>query len=220
MNVVVIAAHPDDELLGAGGTLAKHARAGDTVHAVICSEGASSRYPDGMESELEAAGRRAAAILGLASLRFLRLPDQRLDTLPLVEVVQRLETALEEFDPAVVYTHAPGDINADHGVVARAVRTACRPYRFPRLRRLAAFETPSSSEWGGPPGLPAFTPNLFADISATLDVKIAAFECYASEVRPWPHPRSARGLRDRAATWGSMIGRAAAEPFLLLRETD
>ena len=220
MNVVTIAAHPDDELLGAGGTLARHARAGDTVHAVVCSEGASSRYADGMESELEAAGRRAAALLGLASLRFLQLPDQRLDTLPLVEVVQRLETVLEELDPEVVYTHAPGDINADHGVVARAVLTACRPYRFPRLRRLAAFETPSSSEWGGPPGLPPFVPNLFADITATLEVKIAAFECYASEVRPWPHPRSARALRERAATWGSVIGRAAAEPFVLLRETD
>lgn len=218
MNVVVIAAHPDDEILGAGATLAAHARSGDRVHALILSEGATSRYGAGMEQTLEAAAQKAAAAIGFASVRFERLPDQRLDQLPLVEIISTVEGALEEADPAVVYTHFIGDANADHGVAARAVWTACRPYRFPRIRRLAAFETPSSTEWGAPVTGRGFTPNLFVDVTDTLAVKLAAFREYESEVRDYPHPRSPRALEERAAFWGSRVGRRAVEPFLLLRE--
>ena len=218
--VVVVAAHPDDEILGAGATLAAHARAGDQVHAVVLSEGATSRYADGMQESLEDAGRKAAVEIGFASIRFERFPDQRLDTVALVDVTQCIEAILEELDPTVVYTHFSGDVNEDHGIVARAVWTACRPYRFPRVRRLAAFETPSSTEWGAPVSGGAFSPNLYIDVSTTLDAKIAAMECYESEMRDYPHPRSARALRERAATWGTVIGRPAAEPFVILRDID
>ncbi len=218
MNVVVLSAHPDDEVLGPGGTLARHARAGDTVHAVILSEGATSRYAGEMMQTLEASGRRAAAALGLASVRFEQFPDQRLDAVPLVEITQRMEKLVEELAPEVVYTHFPGDVNADHGVVARAAWTACRPYRFPGILRILAFETPSSTEWAWPLPDGGFTPNVFVDIGETLDAKVAAMECYASELRDYPHPRSARALRERAAFWGSRAGLGAAEPFMLLRE--
>jgi LmbE family N-acetylglucosaminyl deacetylase len=220
MNVLMIAAHPDDEVLGAGGTLARHARRGDHVHAVVLSEGASSRYEERMTRALEAAGRKAAGILGLASIRFERLPDQRLDTLPLIEITQRIEAIVEEVAPETVYIHHPGDVNADHGVAARAAWTACRPFRFPGVRRIAAFETPSSTEWGLPGAEQGFHPNLFVDIEETLPAKLAAFACYTSEVREHPHPRSLRALEIRAAAWGGVAGRAAVEPFMILRTID
>ncbi len=198
--------------------LAGHARNGDRVHAVILSEGATSRYEAEMKKTLEEAAGRAAAEVGFASVRFECFPDQRLDTVPLIDVIQRMETILDEFDPEVVYTHFPGDVNADHGVVARAAWTACRPYRFPLVRRFAAFETPSSTEWGWPMSSGAFQPNLFVDVVATLDAKIAALQCYESELRAYPHPRSPKALRERAAFWGSAVGRAAVEPFMVLRE--
>ena len=218
MNVLVLAAHPDDELLGVGATLALHARAGDAVHAVVLAEGATSRYERKMKVSLEEAGRRAAGELGLATIRFEQFPDQRLDTVPLVEVTQRIEAIVEEVKPEVVYTHFTGDVNLDHGVVARAAWTACRPYRFPGVRRFAAFETPSSTEWGWPFQSETFAPNLYVEISEALDAKVAALECYESELRDYPHPRSARAIRERAAYWGSLVGKPAVEPFMILRE--
>jgi LmbE family N-acetylglucosaminyl deacetylase len=218
MRIAVIAAHPDDEVLGAGGTLARHARNGDEVHAVVVAEGASSRYEHDVKELLQKAGLRAAEEIGFSSIRFEGLADQRLDELPLIDVTQRIEAILEELDPEVVYTHFPGDVNTDHGVVARAAWTACRPYRFPRIRRFAAFETPSSTEWAWPLPGGGFQPSLFVDVTDSIDSKLAAIECYESELRDYPHPRSTRSLRERAAYWGSVVGRPCAEPFMILRE--
>jgi LmbE family N-acetylglucosaminyl deacetylase len=218
MNVLVLAGHPDDEVLGAGATLAGHARRGDSVHAVVLADGATSRYDETMEEVLRKAGHRAAEEIGFTSIRFEGLADQRLDVTPLVDITQRIEAILEELDPEVVYTHFPGDVNLDHGVVARAVWTACRPYRFPGIRRLAAFETPSSTEWAWPLADGVFRPSLFVDVSATLDAKLSAMECYSAELRDYPHPRSIRALRQRAEFWGSVVDRVAVEPFLILRE--
>jgi LmbE family N-acetylglucosaminyl deacetylase len=217
-RVVVIAAHPDDELLGAGGTLARHVRDGDEVHAIIVADGAGSRYPDELVSTLEKQARRAAEVIGFTSLQFLSLPDQRLDTIPLIELTQRLEGVLDEIEPGTVYTHFPEDVNADHRLVARCAWTACRPYARPQLRKFAVFETPSSTEWAWPMPGTEFRPNLFVDVTDTLAVKIAAMECYETELRDYPHPRSSRALRERAAYWGSDVGRLAAEPLLVLRE--
>jgi LmbE family N-acetylglucosaminyl deacetylase len=212
--VLVVAAHPDDELLGAGATLAGHVAEGRPVHALVISEGASSRDANGLADRLSSSARRAADVMGFASIRLLGLPDQRLDALPLIELTQVIEELVAEVDPEIVYTHFEGDVNADHGVAARATLTACRPYRFPALRRLAAFETPSSTEWG----TAAFLPHLFVDASDTLDLKLEAMACYESELREAPHPRSLRALRQRAATWGSCVGLPYAEPFRILRE--
>ncbi len=219
-RVVVIGAHPDDELLGAGGTIARHVRAGDEVHAVVAADGAGSRYPAELVAALEKQAREAAQVIGFASLRLLALPDQRLDTVPLIELTQQLEAALDEIDPGIVYTHFPEDVNADHAVVARCAWTACRPYRRPRVRRFAIFETPSSTEWAWPLSGTCLEPNLFVDITDTLEIKIAAMERYQTELREYPHPRSSRALRERAAYWGSHVGRLAAEPFRVLREVE
>ncbi|MFI7402297.1 PIG-L deacetylase family protein [Streptomyces sp. NPDC049541] len=216
-TVLVLAAHPDDELLGPGGTLARHVRDGDAVHAVVLTEGASSRYREGLAEDLAKSAQRSAQVLGLASLELWSLPDQRLDTLPLIDVVQQVETVVDALRPDLVYTHFPGDVNSDHGVVARAAWTACRPYVLPRLRRFAVFETPSSTEWAWSTD-DAFTPSLYADVTRTLQVKLEAMSCYETELRDHPHPRSLRALQERAAYWGSRVGRPAAEPFQVLRE--
>jgi LmbE family N-acetylglucosaminyl deacetylase len=219
-RVVVIGAHPDDELLGAGGTLARHALAGDEVHAIVVADGAGSRYPAEGMATLEKQARQAADVIGFASLRLLARPDQRLDAIPLIELTQELEAVLDDIDPVIVYTHFPEDVNADHGVVARCAWTACRPYRRPRIRRFAIFETPSSTEWAWPLSGTRLQPDLFVDITDTLEIKIAAMDRYQSELREYPHPRSARALRERAAYWGSHVGRLAAEPFQVLRAVE
>ena len=217
-RVVVIGAHPDDELLGAGGTLARHVLSGDEVHAIVVADGARSRYPAELAATLEKQAHRAAEVIGFTSLQLLSLPDQRLDTLPLIELTQRLEGVLDEINPSIVYTHFPEDVNADHGLVARCAWTACRPYRRPQVRKFAVFETPSSTEWAWPMPGTELRPNLFVDVTDTLTTKIAAMDCYETELRDYPHPRSGRALRERAAYWGSHIGRPAAEPFAVLRE--
>ncbi|MGW2519706.1 PIG-L deacetylase family protein [Streptomyces sp. NPDC001617] len=216
-TVLVLAAHPDDELLGAGATLARHVRDGDAVHAVVLTEGASSRYREGLAEDLAKSAQRAAQVLGLASLELWSLPDQRLDALPLIDVVQQVETKVDALRPDLVYTHFPGDVNTDHGVVARAAWTACRPYVLPGLRRFAVFETPSSTEWAWSADSP-FTPSLYVDVTRTLDVKLEAMSCYETELRDPPHPRSLQALRERAGYWGSRVGRPAVEPFQVLRE--
>jgi LmbE family N-acetylglucosaminyl deacetylase len=171
-----------------------------------------------MVAELQRMARKAAAQLGLTDIRFGGLPDQRLDALPLLDVVRVVDDELRRAEPDVVYTHFPGDVNLDHGVVARATWTACRPYQRPAVRRLMCFETPSSTEWGWPGVRSPFDPNVFTDVTLSLEVKLAAMGCYESELRPAPHPRSLRMLRRRAEQWGSVVGVAAAEPFMLLRE--
>jgi LmbE family N-acetylglucosaminyl deacetylase len=219
-RVVVIGAHPDDEILGAGGTLARHVKAGDEVHAIVVADGATSRAPDDMMATLETDATRAAKTIGFASIRLQSLPDQRLDTVPFIDLTQLIEAELSDIRPHVVYTHFPGDVNADHGLVARAAWTACRPYSRPQVRRFAVFETPSSTEWAWPLNDSSLQPNHFVDVSETLEIKIAAMECYKTELRDYPHPRSSRALRERAAYWGSQVGRLAVEPFRILREVE
>lgn len=219
MNVAVVAAHPDDEILGAGATLAKHVTMGDEVHAVVLADGASSRYAPDMVGELQAGGVAAAQHIGFASVRFESFPDQRLDQIALIDLTQHIEGVLSELRPDVIYTHFRGDVNADHSFVAQAVWTACRPYRMPYVRLVAAFETPSSTEWSwSVEGAYTFRPTMFVDVAATLECKLAAMSCYGSELRDYPHPRSLRALRERASYWGSIVGLPAAEPFLVLRD--
>lgn len=220
MKVMAIAAHPDDELLGLGATLARHAEAGDEVHAVVLSEGATARYDDGAKSLLQEAGRRAAVVLGLRSIQFLGMPDQKLDTLPLLEIIQAIERVLDGLGPDVVYTHHWGDVNRDHRVVCEAVMVAARPIGANFPRRVYCFETPSSTEWSAPDPAGAFVPNHFVDVTPTIEKKLAAMACYETELRAPPHPRSLEALRARAAYWGQIVTRPYAEAFVLARSVD
>jgi methionyl-tRNA formyltransferase/LmbE family N-acetylglucosaminyl deacetylase len=217
-RVLVIAAHPDDEILGAGGTVIRHFKSGDEVRALIVCSADPIRYRTG-EHDQPADAERASYYLGgrTAGLGF---PDQRLDAGSNLELIQALEGQVQEFKPDIVYTHHWGDVNADHVRIAEAVDVATRPFAAPWLRRLYAFETPSSSEWTASSRNRPFTPNAFSDISGELDRKLDAMRCYRSELRPYPHPRSLRSLRERAAFWGSVANMSAAEPLMLLRARE
>jgi LmbE family N-acetylglucosaminyl deacetylase len=224
VKVLCVAAHPDDEVLGCGGTLARHAAAGDEVHVCLVAEGLTSRITASSAggsaselAELAAAARRADALLGVRETLLLGLPDNRLDELPRLDVIQRIEAVLASVRPEVVYTHAACDLNLDHQIVHEAVLTACRPVPGQRVRRILCFEVPSSTEWRGAGSAPAFVPNWFVDISATLAAKRAALGEYAGEMRPWPHARSIDACEHLARWRGASVGVAAAEAFMLAR---
>ncbi len=212
--VVVIAAHPDDELLGCGGTVALHTRRGDRVTSIIACEGESLRYgPEGVGQAEHT--RRAAAELGVEDVRRLEFADQRLDTIPLTDIITPLEKVIHEVRPRIVYVQWGGDINRDHELLFKAALVATRPTEE-SLATVYAFDTASSTEWGFPR---SFVPDTWVEISKTLDKKIAAMACYESEVRQYPHPRSLDALRHRARAWGNQHCMDAAEVFMTVRRT-
>lgn len=225
MSVLVVAAHPDDEVLGAGGTIRKLRDRGREVHVVILGEGVTSRYAQRSQAdraeldELQARARAANATLGVDSLTLCGLPDNRFDSMDLLDVVKVVEEQIAKHRPSTVLTHHFGDLNIDHQITHRAVLTATRPIAGHPVRNLLAFEVPSSTEWAF--GTPApFSPNVFLDIESSLEAKVAALACYDSEVRAFPHPRSPEALRVIARRWASVVGGAAVEPFMLLRGLD
>jgi LmbE family N-acetylglucosaminyl deacetylase len=221
--VLVIAAHPDDEILGCGGTAARLVREGRDVHFAIMGEGITSRHANrdaaGVEqlAQLKRQAQAAAGKVGVQNVALHQLPDNRLDTVPLLEVVKLVEDLIDRIQPEIVYTHHPGDLNVDHGVIFRAVLTATRPMAGQPVRELYAFEVSSSTEWSFQRLEPIFRPNVFVDITHTIDAKVAAIECYESEARKFPHPRSPEALRALATRWGTVVGCAAAEAFELVR---
>lgn len=221
MRVLAVAAHPDDEVLGAGATLARHARAGDTVDIVICAQGLLSRERTADEIaqllKLKDNARDAARRLGARPPTFLDFPDNAMDSVPLLDVVKRVEAVVGDLQPEVVYTHHPGDLNIDHQITCRAVLTACRPLPGSAVRAIHAWETLSATEWAPPQLGSPFLPNHFVDVEATLGAKLDALACYAGELRPFPHPRSAEGVRHLAGLRGSTAGFVAAEAFATLR---
>jgi LmbE family N-acetylglucosaminyl deacetylase len=223
VKVLVIAAHPDDEVLGCGATAARLVQEQHEVHFAILGEGITSRHAqrsDADASQLESLHRQAqaaAAKLGARSLVLHKLPDNRLDTVSLLEVVKVVEELVDRMQPEVIYTHHPGDLNVDHNVIHRAVLTATRPMAGQPVREIYAFEVPSSTDWAFGSLQPAFRPNVFVDVAATLEAKIAAMACYETESREFPHPRSPEALRAVAARWGSIAGCHAAEAFELVR---
>lgn len=223
MTILVVAAHPDDEVLGLGGTLARLADAGERIEVLILAEGATSRDGDAAAArrEVEAlrdCARAAAAVIGTATPRFAGLPDNRLDSLALLDVVKHVEAVVAECRPATVYTHCGHDLNVDHRIAHQAVLTACRPLPGSSVTALYAFETPSSTEWSPPASAPAFAPVRFVDIGATLARKLAALRCYAGEMRPFPHARSVEAVEALARWRGASAGFVAAEAFEILRE--
>ena len=215
-RVLVVGAHPDDEVLGCGGTIARHAAEGDLVSALLIADGETSRGAGNIPRRRQAA-QTAATALGLESVTTLDYPDNRLDSVALLDIVQSIERVIAEKRPDVVYTHHAGDLNIDHAIVHRAVLTACRPATAGGVRAIYAFEVPSSTEWGATTLAP-FVPTRFVDISATLVTKRGALECYSEEMRAAPHPRSLVGVEALARLRGHQIGCAAAEAFMVIRE--
>jgi len=224
MKSLIIAAHPDDEVLGCGGTIAKLAAQGKEVHILILATGLTSRVgfdlektPDALQTHLGRA-RRAGALLGAKNVNFAGFPDQKLDTLPLLEITQRIEAEIESIKPQIIFTHHGGDLNMDHVITFRATLTAARPLAGRVVRSVYAYEVPSSTEWAFQKFEPKFQPNLFHDISDTLAKKIEAMQIYDSETRKFPHPRSSQALQAIANRWGCVMGLGAAEAFEVISE--
>jgi len=224
-TVLVVAAHPDDEVLGCGGNIARHRKLGHAVSVLILADGVGSR-PGGAGSDAHAlaerrdCARRANAILGVDDLAMLAYPDNRMDEVALLDIVQDIEKAVERCRPSIVYTHHAGDVNVDHCMVHDAVIAACRPLPSHCVRQLLFFETPSSTEWRPASSRRTFSPNWFADISETLALKLQAVEAYAPELRDFPHPRSLAAVEHLARWRGASAGLAAAEAFELGRNIE
>jgi LmbE family N-acetylglucosaminyl deacetylase len=224
MNILIVAAHPDDELLGCGGTIARLSREGHNVSVTILGEGITSRFSNRNQADpklvraLQDCSRKVGQMLGVKDLTFYQLPDNRFDTVPLLDIIKPIENLIANLKPQVVYTHLAGDLNIDHAIVNRAVLTATRPPAAPTVKTIYAFEVASSSEWTFQSLNPVFRPNTFVDISTTLETKIEAMKIYETETRSFPHPRSTKALISSAQRWGSVAGIKAAEPFELIRE--
>jgi LmbE family N-acetylglucosaminyl deacetylase len=219
-SVLVIAAHPDDEVLGCGGTIARHASAGDDVHVLIVAQGVTARK-NATAADLELhreAAQRACAILGVKSLTLGDFPDNRLDSADRLDITRFIEAAIDSRSPQIVYTHHYGDANMDHRIVNESALLACRPLPAQSARRVLQFEIPSSTEWGS--AAQAFIPNWFAGIVETLDQKLAALQEYERELRDFPHPRSIEGVTHLARWRGATSGLQAAEAFVLARNGE
>jgi LmbE family N-acetylglucosaminyl deacetylase len=216
-RILVLAAHPDDEILGMGGTIARHTDGGDDVRVVVVTDGSSTQYPGDAEvrARQEDEALRAAAELGVTDYVHLDLPDMRLDTLAHVEVNRVVEEQISDFVPDVVYAPQP-DVNRDHRALFDSVAVATRPVPGQCVRRVLTYAPTSSTEWTPAP-VNWFVPNWFVDITTTLDRKLAAFAHYETEMRSYPHPRSERAIRAAAEFHGTSCGCEYAEPFVLVR---
>jgi len=221
-KIAIIAAHPDDEILGCGATMAKHIQAGDEVSVLIMAEGITSRDVqrncDARSNELSELAQTAIAaneILGVTSVTLKGYPDNRMDSVDRLEIIKTIENFIEKKQPDIIYTHYKDDLNIDHRRINEAVVTACRPQPDLHLKSLLFFEVASSTEWQIPN---TFSPNWFVDVSETLNLKLKALETYQSEMRPYPHARSIKAVEHLAHWRGASVGVEAAEGFVLGRK--
>lgn len=224
MKVLVVAAHSDDEVLGCGGTIAKLAQ-GNDVYTLLLSEGVTSRdipeeqkkqATNQLKTEAEDANKR----LNVKKVFFENFPDNRFDTVPLLDIVKVIERYIQKIGPEAVYTHHAGDLNIDHQIVHRAVITAARPVGDYSVKKIMLFEILSSTEWGRINPYNSFVPNTYVDISKTISVKLEAMRCYKSEIRKYPHPRSLEGIKLLAQKRGLEVGLKFVEAFCLVRSIE
>ena len=223
-RVLVVAAHPDDEILGVGATVAKHVAQGDEVYALILGEGQTSRgehredISQRVVEELHKNTMESASKVGYRNVYFENFPDNRFDQVDLLDIVKAVEHKIREIQPEIIYTHYSGDLNIDHQYTARAVLTATRPIGDYPVKEIYAFETLSSTEWNFDYSVqPAFSPNVYVDITEYYDKKEAAMNCYVSELCQYPHPRSLEGMDVLSRTRGIAAGMKRAEAFMLIR---
>lgn len=213
-KILVVAAHPDDEILGIGGTVLKHTKRGDEVRNIIMCEGESFRY--GRDVGQNLAIQEASKLLGVSKVYQLQYPDEKLDTYTLTELIKPLEQVSEEFKPDIIYCQSGYDANQDHKILFQAANIALRP-TSEWIRNFYCFYTASSTEWGVPR---KFVPDTWIDVSSVLEEKIEAFEKYDSEIRQYPHPRSSDALRHQAHFWGNQCCMDAAEVLMTIRRVE
>lgn len=223
-KVLVVVAHADDEVLGAGGAISRHAKGGENITCLVLGDGVSSRvYNDKVEvaraqQRRQKHAQEAAKALGISHMQMHDFPDNQFDTVPQLDIIKAVEDSIMRVHPDTILTHHPGDLNIDHQIAYRAVITASRPLQGQCVRRILSFEVPSSTEWSfGTTSIP-FRPNVFVDVSRTIEDKLRAMEIYEDEARDFPHPRSRQALTAIARRWGSVAGYQSAEAFELVRE--
>lgn len=220
-NVLVIAAHADDESLGCGGTIRRHVNEGDRVEVLFLTNGVGSRtnVDDTAVVRRSSAMEAALRILGVQRFQCHDFPDNALDTVPLLEVVRVISDFVAHFEVIdFVYTHHAGDLNIDHQVTHRAVMTQFRPQpNTNHPKRILCFEVTSSTGWYGSSEANAFIPNYFVDITNTMKFKEEALAAYAEEMRPWPHARSMEAVKNLAAFRGASVGLDAVEAYVVER---
>jgi len=220
-QILAVAAHPDDEVLGCGGTIARHVEEGDKVHVIFMADGVSARGEEHLASnvleERNQSALKACQILGAETPYFLGLPDNQMDSLTLLDIIQPLEKKLETIKPEVVYTHHHSDLNIDHQLTHRAVMTACRPVPDQCVKQILAFEVVSSTEWAlGSEAV--FTPNYFVTLSSwQVESKLLALQAYQQELREYPHARSIKSVESLLQARGASVGQKYCEGFQLIR---
>ena len=225
-RIMIVVAHPDDELLGIGATINKLVSETDCkVHVVILGEGITSRSSNRNKEKWEEELKRhhknileAQKKIGYHSLKTYQLPDNRFDSIDLLDVIKIVEFEKEEFDPDIVFTHHSGDLNIDHRITFQSVLTSFRPLSNEKIHNIFTFETPSGTEWQSSFHPEIFRPNFFIEVTKeNLNAKILGMECYKYEKREYPHPRSSKALLNRAEMWGIANGLNYAEAFCLIR---
>lgn len=222
-TILVIAAHPDDEVLGVGATIAKHVKHGDVAYALILGEGQTSRTQTRCETDpsvvndLHEDSKKSAKIIGYKDIYFENLPDNRFDHVDLLDIVKIVEKYVKQIKPDIIYTHHGGDLNIDHQYTYKAVMTGTRPVNDCCVKEIYCFETVSSTEWNFSYGEETFMPNVFVDVENTIDIKMKAMECYVTELADFPHPRSLENLRICAKHWGTVAGLSEVEAFEVMR---
>ena len=236
MKVLVIVAHPDDEVLGMGGTLRKLSVKNHDIKVVFLATGIAARRSDKFRNEtkyeinktlikkmeeqikkLRLDAKRALKILGIKNIEFFNFPDNEMDMVSNLEITKTIENIIKKFKPDVIYTHTKNDINVDHRAIFNATITATRPSTRVNVKKVICFEVPSSSEWNFGD---TFSPNIFVDIKRELSYKKKAIQTYKTELKKFPHPRSANSLDIIAKRWGTVSGFEASEAFELIRELD
>ncbi len=220
-KILVIAAHPDDEVLGCGGIISRLNKEGYDTYTLILGEGITSR-DDKRSKEKRCRGitnlkeyaKKANAILEIKKVFFHDFPDNKFDTVSFLDIVKVIEKIKNKIKPDIVFTHYEKDLNIDHQITYKAVITATRPLIEETVKEIYSFEIPSSTEWSYPL---SFSPDMFFDISETINIKIKALEKYKTELKKYPHPRSLEGVKLIAKLWGMKVGLNYAEAFKCVR---
>lgn len=225
-KILVIAAHPDDEILGLGATIKKHTMLGDIAECIILGEGLTSRDNESVitsKSQVQSLHQNALSsgtIIGYRQIHFAGFPDNSFDSVPLLKIIKYIENIIDKYNPNIIYTHHSGDRNIDHRITFDAVLTSSRPTIHSSINEIYTFETPSSTEWAFDDKKTLFNPNVFIDVTDTIEYKLKAMACYITEIRDYPHPRSLEGLKIIAQRWGTVVGKKYVEAFHLVRKIN
>lgn len=220
-KILVVAAHPDDEVLGCGATVARLAQEGNEVFTLILGEGVTSRDNERNAKKcakqlslLKNQAKKANQVLGVSDVFTFDFPDNRFDTVDFIDIVKAIEKIKNKLKPDIIFTHYANDLNIDHQIVYKALLTATRPMSGETVKQVYSFEILSSTEWAYPL---QFSPDVFFDVKDTMDKKLKAMEQYVDELRLSGHPRSLEGIELAAKNWGIKVGLDYAEAFKTVR---